>query len=47
MASGSIYPAALPGWHVTPFPVRGLRNTVKTELALTNYPPPVTDLFGQ
>jgi DNA adenine methylase len=40
MAAGTVYSDALRHWHVTPYPVRGLRNTVKTELALTNYPPP-------
>lgn len=46
MSEGTIYSDVLSDWHVTEFPVRGLRNTVKTELALTNYRLPVADLFA-
>lgn len=42
ISAGTVYSDILADWHVTAYPVRGLRNTVKTELALTNYLPPAT-----
>lgn len=38
----TVYSDILADWHVTPYAVRGMRNQVKTELALTNYPPPTS-----
>lgn len=46
MSEGTVYSEVLKGWHVTPYVVRGLKNSKKLELALTNYPPPVADLFN-
>jgi len=45
MNPGTVYSEILADWHVTPLPVRGLRNAVKTELILTNFVPEA-DLFG-
>jgi DNA adenine methylase len=47
MNAATVYSEILADWHTTPFQVRGLRNTCKTELALTNYRPPMADLFGE
>ena len=43
---GTVYSDILADWHVTPYAVRGLRNQVKNELALSNYRPPAT-LFSR
>jgi len=43
MSVGTVYSEILADWRVTPFEVRGLKNTVKTELALTNYVPPARE----
>jgi len=40
ISAGTVYGEVLGDWHVTPYPVRGLKNQVKHELALTNYAPP-------
>jgi DNA adenine methylase len=45
ISEGTVYSDILADWHATPYPVRGLRNAVKTELALTNYRPPADDLL--
>lgn len=47
ISKGTVYNDVLSDWHVTPYQVRGLRNTVKTELALTNYRPPAAGLFSE
>lgn len=41
----TVYSEVLRDWHVTPYAVRGLRNKVKTEMALTNYRPPMERLL--
>lgn len=45
MNPGTIYSEILSDWNVLELPVRGLRNTTKTELIFTNFQPPLS-LFG-